>query len=438
MLRTLISGGLAVVLLTATPSVAKTAATAADPADVRDVLAPCDTLLHEVQSGEHLHGIAGRYRDRAGWYSRSDCLQAIRQANGLEESDLLRPGDTLRVPLAARGPVVQVAAPIQAGADLRGLYLPATLCGRRSVFAHVDRWIAAGGNGVVFDAKDIDGGVTYASRQPLASYGEGCVGPAIPDLVDLVERLRARGVWVVARLALFLDGRLGASRPDLALADSLGGVWSERGCVWMDPANPTVRAYNLGLALELAQAGVDEIQVDYVRFPTNGWRGDWQGDLAATADRRREVVTSFVASLHDSLASRGTQLSAAVFGIAAWDRTADQALTGQHLASLAPHLDILCPMIYPSHFGAGFDGLARPADEPERVITNAVVRSLELAAGGPVVRPWLQAFGWGVEAYDHAYVQTQIQAAEAAGADGWCLWNPIGCYEVALGGVSYP
>lgn len=436
MFRTLISGGLAVVLLTATPSVAETAATAANADHDVDVPVSGGALVHEVRPGEHLHGIAGRYRDRAGWYSRSDCLQAIRQANGLEESDLLRPGDALRVPLAEPGPVAQVVAPSRAGADLRGLYLPATVCGRRSVFAHVDRWIAAGGNGVVFDAKDIDGGVAYASRQPLASYGEGCLGPSIPDLVDFVERLHARGIWVVARLALFLDGRLGDRRGDLALADSLGAVWSERGCVWMDPADPTVRAYNLGLALELAQAGVDEIQVDYVRFPTNGWRGDWQGDLAATAARRREVVTSFVATLHDSLASRGTQLSAAVFGIAAWDRTADQALTGQHLVSLAPHLDILCPMIYPSHFRAGFEGLARPADEPRLVITTAVARSVDLVGEGPVVRPWLQAFGWKVEAYDRSYVQTQIRAAEAAGASGWCLWNPSGRYEVALGDVS--
>lgn len=426
--RILIGGGLAVVLLAASPSAAVAAVATADS----------DTLRHVVAAGDHLHGLAGHYRQAAGWYSLQDCLQAIRAANELRDGDLLRPGDELAVPVAPRGEIPTVGTPTRDGAQLRGLYLPAAACTRRSVFTRIDRFVDAGGNGVVFDAKDIDGGVTFRSAQPLAGYGEGCVGPSIPDLERFVARLHERELWVVARLALFLDGRLGRTRPDYALVDSAGAVWDERGCVWMNPADPAVREYNLGLALELAAAGVDEIQVDYVRFPTNGWRGDWQGDLAATAARRREVVTSFVSTLHDSLAVRGTTLSAAIFGIAAWDRTEDLALTGQHLPSLAPHLDVICPMIYPSHFAPGFEGLDQPANHPERVVADGVARCRELTGHGPHVRPWLQAFAWRVSQYDGAYVRAQIDAATGAGASGWSLWNPAGRYEVASAALLAP
>ncbi|MBD3221885.1 hypothetical protein GF314_11650 [bacterium] len=424
-------------MLVASPSTATTVAAAADPI-TSAVPAPGDTLVHVVEPGDHLHGLASRYRAEAGWYSLRDCLQAIRRANGKEECDLLRPGDHVRVPVAPPVTTVHVASPTDDGSNLRGLYLPAAACSRRAVFERIDRFVAAGGNGVVFDAKDIDGGVTFRSGQPRASYGLGCVGPSIPDLPRFVARLHERDLWVVARLALFLDGRLGTAEPTLALADSLGEPWRERGCVWMNPASAEVRAYNLGLALELAAAGVDEVQVDYVRFPTNGWRGDWQGDLASTAARRREVITDFVATLHDSLSARGTRLSAAIFGIAAWDRTEDLALTGQHLPSLAPHLDVICPMIYPSHFAPGFEGLEEPADHPERLVADGVARCRDLTGGGPLVRPWLQAFAWRVTDYDGAYVRAQIRAATGAGASGWSLWNPAGRYEVASAALLVP
>ncbi|MEZ4387877.1 MAG: putative glycoside hydrolase [Candidatus Krumholzibacteriia bacterium] len=428
-------GGLAVILLVVSPPITAMAARRLQPRVAGRAaglaMAVHDTIVHVVQRGDTLHDLAGRYRAEAGWYNLTDCLQAIRHANGLEHRDLLRPGDRLRVPVAAALPPPVVTRPARGGADLRGLYLPAIACSRSSVFERIDRFVEVGGNGVVFDAKDIDGGLTFRSGQDLAAYGEGCFGPTIPDLPAFVDRLHRRDLWVVARLALFLDGQLGGRRPDLALADSLGAPWSERGCTWMDPALAEVRGYNLGLALELAEAGVDEIQVDYVRFPTNGWRGDWQGDLAATAARRRGIITSFVAALHDSLQSRGCRLSAAIFGIAAWGRTEDLALTGQHVPSLAAHLDVICPMIYPSHFEPGFEGYAHPADHPAEVITAGVARCRDLAGETLLVRPWLQAFPWRVSDYDGGYVQLQIQAATSAGASGWSLWNPAGRYEVA-------
>lgn len=445
----IVLGGTAVALLAATPSVVPAVAAAenssspcpreADHRFASSALTAStgpspvagDTLQHRVLRGDTLHELAIRYRAEAGWFSQADCLAAIRQANGMLDCHFLRPGQQLLIPVHREPDPPRAGRPTRDGADLRGLYLPAVVYGDRNLFARIDSFVTAGGNGVVLDAKDIDGGVSFRSAHPLARWGAGRVAPAISDLADLVARLHARDLWVVVRVAIFLDGELGRQRPDLALQGPDGAPWTERDCVWLDPAHPVVQDYNRQLALEVARAGVDEVQLDYVRYPTNGWRGDGDGDLTAIATARRLTITGFVASLHDTLRALDCVLSADLYGIMAWDRTEDLALTGQHVPSLAPHLDVICPMIYPSHFEPGFEGLARPGDHPELMITAGVSRFAAQAGPGTLIRPWLQAFPWRVTDYGAGYVAAQIRAAEAAGAAGWCLWNPAGRYDVA-------
>jgi hypothetical protein len=248
----------------------------------------------------------------------------------------------------------------------------------------------------------------------------------------MIDRFDNRGLYVVARLALFLDGELGRQRPDLALQDSTGTPWSERGCVWIDPAHPEVIDYNLGLAMELARAGVDEIQFDYVRYPTNGWRGRDEGTLEDAALKRREAINGFLATARDSLDQFGVKISADLFGIMAWGSVEDLALTGQDVAMIAELVDVICPMIYPSHFGPGFEGRKRPGDDPEYFIGEGVRRFRAMAAGRAEVRPWLQAFSYRVTDFGGSYIATQIETARASGGQGWSLWNP-GCrYGPAL------
>lgn len=386
---------------------------------------------YTVQPGDNLNRICSRLRERTGHYSLDDMVADVRRTNGLQ-TNLLRPGTVLRIPAARDVIAATVRRTVADGAEVRGIYLAGPACGVSSVLQRVDRFIASGGNTVVFDAKDIDGAVTYRSAAHLASWGRGRAEPVIPSLPEMLDRFERRGLYVVARLAVFLDGDLGARRPDLALRAPDGSPWEERGCTWLDPSHPDVRAYHLALARELAAAGVDEIQLDYVRFPTNGWRGDWQGDLGRTAARRQEVIAGFLGAVRDSLAGTGVRLSADLFGIMGWERTEDLALTGQHVPTLAQLVDVVCPMIYPSHFAPGFEGRRQPADEPAWLVGEATRRFRQLAGPGAAVRPWLQAFPWRVTNFDGSYVAAQVQAARAAGADGWCLWNPASQYEAAL------
>jgi hypothetical protein len=388
-------------------------------------------LTYTVRQGDTLLKICSSHRDQTNHYSLTDMLTAIRAFNGLE-SNFLRIGQTLKIPLGEKSGYRRVTHRMSAGAEMRGIYLTGPACGVSSVLSRVDRFIEAGGNAVVFDAKDIDGGVSYFSRHPLASWGADRTSPMISSLDDMMERFDKRGLHVVPRIALFLDGELGSQRPDLALHDSTGAVWAERGCVWIDPAQPEVVEYNLALAGELARAGVDEIQFDYVRFPTNGWEGDLQATLELTAERRRTVISGFLEAARDTLDPYGVQISADLYGIMAWGQMEDLALTGQHVPTIASLVDVICPMIYPSHFGPGFEGRKRPGDDPQYFIGEGTRRFREMVAGQAEIRPWLQAFPYLVSQYDGAYIETQILAARAAGGMGWSLWNPACRYDVAL------
>ncbi len=388
-------------------------------------------LTYTVQQGDTLLKICSRHRHLTNHYSLTDLLTAIRRANGLE-SNFLRIGQTLQIPVHEETDFNRVTRRVNDGAEMRGIYLTGPACGVSSVLARVDRFIEAGGNAVVFDAKDIDGGVSFYSRHPLASWGAGRSTPVISSLEDMMGRFDKRGIYVVARIALFLDGELGMQRPDLALQDSTGEVWSERGCVWVDPAREEVVQYNLALAGELARAGVDEIQFDYVRFPTNGWAEDWQGDTESTATRRRAVITGFLSAARDTLDVYGVKISADLYGIMAWGQMEDLALTGQHVPTIASLVDVICPMIYPSHFGPGFEGRKRPGDDPEYFIREGTRRFRDMVAGQADIRPWLQAFPFRVTRFDGDYIRTQVKAAREAGGQGWCLWNPACRYDVAL------
>ena len=388
-------------------------------------------LSYTVKPGDNLIRICSELRDRTGHFALDGMMADVRRANDLE-TNRLWPGQVLLIPAADQRVGAVVARTVAEGAEVRGIYLSGPACGAGSVLQRVDRFIAAGGNTVVIDAKDIDGAVSYPSAERLAGWGPGRPGPVIPSLESLLFQFHRRGLHVVARLAVFLDGDLGRRRPDLALQDSTGAAWSERGCVWLDPTRAEVRSYHLALAVELARSGVDEIQLDYVRFPTNGWPGDAKGDPGRTAARRREAITSFVSTVREALRPTGVLLSVDVFGIMGWERAEDLALTGQDIPALAALVDVVCPMIYPSHFAPGFAGYRQPADEPAELVAEAVRRFRSLA-GRPVgVRPWLQAFPWRVRDFGGDYVAAQVSAARGNGAAGWCLWNSACQYEAVL------
>jgi len=321
----------------------------------------------------------------------------------------------------------------------QGIYINAHTVASSRIDALVDGLVEAGGNALVFDVKDRLGRLSYRSGVELAEQINASSRAQIGNPQELVEGWRQRGLYIVARLTCFHDALLAQKRPDLVPLSRKGnGLWSEKGTVnWVDPALPEVQQYLIDLALEVAALGVDEIQLDYVRFPTEGDLSDAVFSFDPAALPKDAVITDFVRRMHEALAPMGTRLSADVFGVAAWGRQADISRIGQNLPDLLAHLDVVSPMLYPSHFESGFDRIPSPVDYPYYFLYQGCRRLRALAEEhGVEVRPWVQAFDYRVKGFDASYISEQLHGAEAGGARGWLLWNSASRYDIGLQAIA--
>lgn len=318
--------------------------------------------------------------------------------------------------------------------EIRAIYLTGLMAGSEHGKQIAAAWRANQGNAVVFDIKDADGNVSFESGLPLAGHVSH---PYIHDLGAWIAWLHAHGLYAIARVAAFKDERLVKTHPELAIhSRSTGRLWSEHGTpAWVDPSLPEVQNYEISLALAAAAAGADEIQFDYIRFPTEGNQKDTvfhyqSSDPTAT---RADVITDFLYRARQALQPTGVHLSIDVFGVMAWARPVDLAATGQDILALSYFCDVLSPMIYPSHFFRDFDGITDPGDQPDQLITLSLSRfAADTRDTGVVIRPWLQAFAWHAKTFGPQYIRIQVQAARRQGAVGFLLWNAGNKYRPAL------
>jgi hypothetical protein len=282
---------------------------------------------------------------------------------------------------------------------------------------------------VELDVKDERGEVGYASKVPLAST-VGAVRPRY-DARDATDELHDLGVRVIGRIVCFLDPLTAGwawshDRPDMVVLDGAGTAPLKNGygaAVFTNFANPEVRAYQIDLAREAASLGFDDVLYDYVRRP----EGDLNGMSFTGLDGPPAVsVARFVADTHDALERTGTELGVSVFGIAA----TRPAAVGQDVALLAPNVDYVAPMVYPSHWGPGEYGVADPVHQPAEIVAASLADFARIANGsGAAVVPWLQDFSTVGAPYGPNEVRAQIDAATKAGSDGFLLWNPGSTYH---------
>ena len=379
-----------------------------------------------VLRGESLLGIAARLLPGTDFYTAGELARSIRTSSALA-SDRLLPGQTLVVP---RQPGATAGAAEDA-TETRGLYVTAGVAGSARILALADSFIALGGNTIVFDIKDRQGDLSYPSRVPLALSTQVDSLAPIRRPAALVAQLHRRRLHVVARLTCFYDEHLARVRPDLRPRSiaSDGAPW---GHGWLDPALPQVQDYLLDIITEVARFDVDEVQLDYVRFPTEGNLADARFAFNTWRQAKHDIVTEFVARARGRLIGTRVLLAADLFGVAAWGHEEDVRFLGQHLPDLLPLLDVASPMLYPSHFFGPFLGMDRPSDHPYCTVQAGLLRLQSLAAAhGVAVRPWLQAFPYRVTSYDAEYVTEQIHAVRDAGAEGWMLWHPASRFGVA-------
>jgi hypothetical protein len=251
-----------------------------------------------------------------------------------------------------------------------------------------------------------------------------------PSLANYVRYWHEQGVYLAARVVIFKDINLARSRPDLAIQSNAGVPWANReGVVWVDPSNEETQNYILDLVEEIAQSGVDEIQFDYIRFPTLGPVNETKYNFDEENMEKYEVIRNFIARVDDRLSPYETKLSLDVYGVIVWNDGYDSRSTGQKVECLGPFIDVVYPMVYPSHFGPGFAGYASPGDEPYYFVHESLkLFDHYLQGTNTQIRPWLQAFAWRVSNYGQWYVDEQVKAAHDLGIDEYTLWNASNRY----------
>jgi hypothetical protein len=282
----------------------------------------------------------------------------------------------------------------------------------------LDKIATNGMNAVVVDGKDYSGWITYPSAIPLAVETHADSHAVLKSLERLVHEAHQRGVRVILRVACFHDAWMAYHRRDLAIK----GVGE-----WLDPNNVASQDYLIAVVDETMATGVDEIQLDYVRYPTEGIG---HADFALGGRKTTDVIAGFVKRVHEHTKAAGVPLSLDVFGVVAWQYPPDVKATGQDLRKLGAVVEVLSPMVYPSHFAEGFNGYAVPGAHPEVVAfgTKMAVGVLAKAKSTALVRPWIQAFPWHAPGYDASYVVREIVQARAADGTGWLGWNAGGYY----------
>jgi hypothetical protein len=289
-------------------------------------------------------------------------------------------------------------------------------------------------NAVVIDIKGDRGWLAYRSFIPLAEAIGAQRIITISDLPALLQSLHQEGIYAIARIVTFKDDPLASARPDLAVRLQNGKLFRDReGLGWTDPSLAEVRDYNIGVAVEAARAGFDEIQFDYLRFPdTPGGAGFAKPTTQAS---RLEAIAGFLAEARGRLAPFNVYLAADIFGYVCWNLN-DTGI-GQRLEEIAPLVDYLSPMLYPSGFQYGIPGYPNPVAHPYEIVRLSLERAQARLGVAPVrFRPWLQAFkdyAFDRRVFDAGEVAEQVRAAGDFGSDGWMLRNPRNAYgDIAL------
>lgn len=299
-------------------------------------------------------------------------------------------------------------------------------------------------NSMVIDIKDDGGVLTYESQVPLAKEAGANEVVKISDRDVFSEKMKEiidNDVYPIARIVTFKDRILGFERPDLAIKNKNGGIWKDnKGNAWLNPYNKDSWEYPIQLAEEAASMGFKEIQFDYVRFPTDGDRGNIDYGEIGNKKEKSEAIAEFLEYARERLHEKGLYVSADVFGDII--SVKGDSTIGQQLETLGESTDIISPMVYPSHYGLGFYGFQYPDTKPYEIVNRAMNDAVERLSVIPeeeraVIRPWLQDFSapWLKGSYGSNYitygskeVRAQIDATYDAGLEEWILWNAANNY----------
>jgi hypothetical protein len=321
-------------------------------------------------------------------------------------------------------PKPQVLEPRPWPSEVRGVHVTVALAG---IPGKLDEYIAmksSGLNTIELDIKDENGDIGFPVDVPLARQ----VGAAknYYNVRQAVAKVHAAGLYLIGRIVTFEDPLLAAGSPDLAIRRPDGSRWVTNGGLgWTNPYDKRVWKYNVDIAEQAAKLGFDELQFDYVRFPSDG-------DISQIVYPGKKTqpmgwtIPLFLKYARERLKPLGVRISVDVFGLSA---TRNLGIA-QFPRRMAPFVDAIYPMVYPSHYVSGEYGIVDPDSRPGTTVAYSLRDFRDKVRGRKAkLIPWLQDFSLG-RTYSLSDIQDQIQAARLEHSKGFMLWNAAGVYTV--------
>jgi len=289
-------------------------------------------------------------------------------------------------------------------------------------------------NALVIDMKD-EFGLNFKTSNPEFAKNEGRANK-IRDVKALLDTLEAHKIFPIARIVVFKDSVAARVHPEWTIRQADGSIWRDKKRIaWVNPYHRELWEYNIGVAEELAKMGFGEIQFDYIRFPEPYASLPKQVFPGTNGVSKADLLAAYLKEAKTRLNKLGVRSTADIFGLVT---TVNGALeVGQQWEKISPNVDVVLPMVYPSHYPPGELGIKHPNAEPYKVILTAISRARErdkkLGITEPEhVRPWLQAFTLGKPPYGAEELSAEKKAVYDAGYDGWVMWNPGSIYDVFM------
>jgi len=306
-------------------------------------------------------------------------------------------------------------------------------------------------NSLVIDVKDYSGNISFKPESDLLlpAWNGNC--PVI-DMKEFVKELHEQNIYAIGRITVFQDPFYAPLHPKEAVQTKAGNVWKDRkGISFLDPASKNAREYIVLLANETYDLGFDEINFDYIRYPSDGDMGDIVFPQTGTR-LKADVLEDFFSYLAGEMKKKRIPISADLFGMTTTSR--NDMNIGQVLERAVPHFDFIAPMVYPSHYPPNYQGYKDPNKFPYEIVNRAMLDAVSRleATTTPIfssefshigtttpaiyekpvfnrlkLRPWLQDFNYG-KTYTAEDVRKQIKATYDAGLTSWMLWSPSNVY----------
>lgn len=330
---------------------------------------------------------------------------------------------------------INLLFPFSLTEPIKGIYLTAKSVSTSDKFNGLTSLIENTGlNTMVIDVKNDEGMITYDSEIPLVNEIHSDQNAPIKNLASVVQSLKEKNIYTIARIVVFKDPYLAKKKSEWAIKSKNKTLWKDKsGIMWVDPHRQEVWDYSISIAQEVAQLGFDEIQWDYVRFPDYKNIDKEVTFTASPFQTKEAAIGGFLKNAYSKVKTPTLTISADVFGLTT--SVHDDMGIGQKWETITQYVDVISPMMYPSHYAKGTYGIPNPEANPYQLIKkglkDAIEKNNKVQSKGKsvaIIRPWYQDFDMKIP-YTLNEVQYQIRAGNELGINDYLLWNASNTYS---------